>query len=817
VTVGEVPSEVAGTCEDCGLPARQLVELPDEQGRMLADYVGPSPSSPRLDSNPVIDLDVEQPTTREELIASLTYETKTRIAGEVGETFTYTGDRKFQGRVQVAALGTPQSRFMKLNFFCQKIDRGSSCGSLEQLDFADQTHASAFATYFDTNNPIDALKVLAEAEPIGNDCGHSWRYWGYKGREERAVTQAIVLDLGGNEGKAWFVHGPRCDLSRAPNWIIADGWICRGKMGKVGVLIGGFTSQSEVSKPKPEDVEKARTYLRSLVIDNGSLADSVVWRISQALARRGQLKGPEVVRGFVSDLLTDASPAWVKTPEGPPQLGATTCELGPTTAAKSQRERMLIDFLECGKYVTGRLTVAGLTAGAEKMEGGGWILRKGLLPSMDLSWLVVDNIPPHALDSQIESRRDGVVTINAIRNAELWARVRLKLLSNPSQPFDETLYKCTLLKSYDPKLIARFCFAIYTYGVSIDDRYDSTLAQPLPNDDQLLAAAKTVLRTNLSTETIFTVPRALWKRIMEYGKTLEEKYGCEDIPLLLRSVPYKLALLAYSFMLLEGYEEPTQRHLTLAHEWLDETAKDIELDKYVEYWKSQHALSEEDYRLAAEQIESAIKSDLKEHGGTRDETYTFSLVEYLAKNETAQRDEIASYLNVEAKTVTRKANLLKGLGLLRSDMEGYHFTAKGVRFFKRWLADVPNVSNDSTFEGKPPSGDPTLALETGVSKDIRDIKNGRSTEKTSAFTFADGTLPGSTEILSKIITPKQVVQLKEKVLRCFREQSEKSFLTAPTITYFVGAKVEHVEPVLTSLEREGLVFQTRPGYWRLTR
>src|SRR5205814_231006 len=110
--------------------------------------------------------------------------------------------------------------------------------------------------------------------------------------------------------------------------------------------------------------------------------------------------------------------------------------------------------------------------GAEKIEGGGWVLRKGLLTSCDLGYLVLDNTPPHALDSQIESRRDGLVTINAIRVAELWARTRLKLLSNPIRPFDEMMFRCSLLKEYDSKLIARFCFCIYTYGISVDERYN---------------------------------------------------------------------------------------------------------------------------------------------------------------------------------------------------------------------------------------------------------------------------------------------------------------------------------------------------------
>ena len=39
---------------------------------------------------------------------------------------------------------------------------------------------------------------------------------------------------------------------------------------------------------------------------------------------------------------------------------------------------------------------------------------------------------------------------------------------------------------------------------------------------------------------------------MELSKELEKRYGVEDIPLLLRNIPYKLAVIAYSFALLEG-------------------------------------------------------------------------------------------------------------------------------------------------------------------------------------------------------------------------------------------------------------------------
>jgi len=665
-------------------------------------------------------------------------------AVEVGDTFTYTGDQPFRGRIQVAALGFPQSRYLQLTFHCAKVKEDCpTCdvASNVTLNFeSSDMDPSAFATYFDTNMPRDSLRILIERR-IKPGCPAWWNSVVCTGEDERAVTQAVVMDRQGIEGRAWFVHGAKCDLKRAPNWVIAEGWLCKGKMGKIGVLVYAFTPESEVAAPKPEDVEKAKLKLCSLVnLDDEGLEESVLWKIADALQRQSQLKGNEIAKGYVSDLLTIASPVWVKTPEGPPQLGATTNELGPTTTAKSLRIRMLREWLESGKYDTGRKTPAGLTAGAEKTEGIGWIVRKGLLPSMDLSWLVIDNMWPHALDNQIESRRDGVVTITAIRNAELWARTRLKLLSNPSQPFDEVLYKCTALKVYDSKLIARFAFALFTYGVSTKERYSKEITRPQPGDAELLEAAKTVLKWNLSKEITFTVPEALWPIIMEYGKKLEETYGCEDIPLLLRSNPYKLACLAYSFALMEGTEDPTDRHVRLAYEWLDFCAKDIELDKYMEWWRSQHLLSDEEYNAAKAKIEYEVAADVKEHGGSTEESYTFKLVEYLVKNEKGQRDELAAYLDIDAKTVSRKANLLKGLGVLRSSMDGYHFTAKGVRFFKRWFNEgvaVPNVPNAPTFEGH--RGFPAnekLRPEVSVTPKTRDTRDIRDTKKLEPTLFS---------------------------------------------------------------------------------
>jgi hypothetical protein len=48
--------------------------------------------------------------------------------------------------------------------------------------------------------------------------------------------------------------------------------------------------------------------------------------------------------------------------------------------------------------------------------------------------------------------------------------------------------------------------------------------------------------------------------------------------------------------------------------------------------------------------------------------------------------ELAAYMDVSEKTVKQKAQLLKGMGLLRSSRDGYYFTPKGVKFIRKWFS-----------------------------------------------------------------------------------------------------------------------------------
>ncbi|MGD0495441.1 MAG: hypothetical protein ABSB28_05310 [Candidatus Bathyarchaeia archaeon] len=621
-------------------------------------------------------------------------------SAEVSDVFAYQGDRKFNSRIQIKSFGFPQSRFLELEFSCNR-SREDLCAVCNfegyEMNLKENFDASAFATYFDSDNPKDAWKILKQNGTVKGCDKVSVR-----GERETAITQAIVSDRRGSEAKAWFVYDQeKCDLRTSPNWIYSQGWLCRGKTGRIGVLVTEFQAESEVMMPKAETVEASKEYLRSITTED----EATVLKVARALHKKSNLKGLEATRGFVSDLLFIGAPIWTKTPEGPQIIGMTSLEVGETTTAKSQREREVVDWLKAGKYESGRKTSAGLAAGAEKIEGIGWVMRKGLLPSADLSFIILDNMFPHALDEHIESRRNGIIELSTIKSCELWGRTRLKLLSNPALPFDQHLHKCVALKVYDSKFIARFTFVTFTYGEKPDVRYDPKIEELFEQDQAVLNAAWNVLRWNLSQEITYTVPLELWPKIMEYSKQLELTFGNEEIPLFLRANPHKVATLAYCFALFEG-TEPTERHVKQADQWLTECGVDMEMDEFTEDWKKEHTLSDQEYFDLKLMIGAQTAEDMEEHGGEIRDTELFKFFEHIARHGQAQMEEIAASMNVSDKTVKRRAKEMKGLGLIQSSIKGYYFTPKGVRFYKRWLKDIRNGDlndpKDLTFKGHKP-------------------------------------------------------------------------------------------------------------------
>lgn len=280
-----------------------------------------------------------------------------------------------------------------------------------------------------------------------------------------------------------------------------------------------------------------------------------------------------------------------------------------------------------------------------------------------------------------------MVRVSAIKNARLWARCRMKIINNPPNPFDEYLYKCLALEGWDRKMIARFAFATLTRGVSTEDRYRGREDEAEDGDGDLLNVAKTLIRWNLSRETVYKPDRKVWAEVLERGRELEEEFGNGRIPLLLRANPYKLSLLSYSFAILEGDEKPRIRHVELAYEWLRKCVLELELGEFTEYYRQEHSLTEKEYTEGRKRIGKEIDKEVDEHGMPPEESGMWGIISYLGRHGQGQRDEIAGTAEVSSKTISRRAKALKGLRLLRSGKDGYRFTAKGVRFFKRLIED----------------------------------------------------------------------------------------------------------------------------------
>lgn len=223
---------------------------------------------------------------------------------------------------------------------------------------------------------------------------------------------------------------------------------------------------------------------------------------------------------------------------------------------------------------------------------------------------------------------------------------------------------------------------------------------------------------------------------------MELKFGNEEIPLFLRANPHKISTLAYCFALFEG-TEPTERHVEQAYEWLNGCGEDIQLDEFTALWKEEHTLSDEEYKTLAETINTTIFEETQSAGGEFKETDVYGFLEQVARHGQAQMEEIAATLRVSDRTVKRRAREMKGLGLIKSSKDGYFFTVKGVRFWKRWIKElkaVPNVPVDPILRrqgsgGKqvelptrdtltPKSGDNRVIGDNSIANVLKQLKSG---------------------------------------------------------------------------------------------
>jgi DNA-binding HxlR family transcriptional regulator len=613
------------------------------------------------------------------------------IAKQVSDIYRYEGLQFFYGELQITGIASAEARHSKLTFTCGKEDCDNHECPLKQgitIDFRSLEQLDFFSYYFFTNS-LDKPQFLSNYAK----CNLWQKYVTAKRENEVTIIKALVADLKGTEVVAQFINGPKCDLSKLPSWIDGEGFISTAERNKIIINIFAFSERAQVLPPSPEEVEKARSILQKYSSKYPSKLEYIFF-LGDLLRKKSQLKGKEATVGFVANLILDALPVWVKTPEGPPNLPGIIIEIGHTTTAKSQRDISFVNWVGAGSYKKGRQTEAGLTVGLEKIERLGYVARKGILPSSDLSSLILDNMPPDLLLSQLEALRNGLVEIYGIRSARFYARTRVKLLQNPRCPITENLHPCVALKMYDKRIIARSLFAIVTAGEKNEVRYNPEIYQLSKEEEELLEAARIILRYNMAFEVTFEIKdEKLWAKVMHLSKELDDTFGNEEIPLLLRNIPHKISALAYAFSLLSGKEKVGEEDIEVATEWLHNCALKLELDKFTQEWKEQNVTTESEIERIKEKLKELIEKEVKEVGGTFDDVSYVFILRTIAKSGSVHLAELQNE-GISRSTLLRRIAELKQLGLLKTE-QGYRLTSKGIAFLK-----ATHLLSDLKFENK---------------------------------------------------------------------------------------------------------------------
>jgi MCM P-loop domain len=328
--------------------------------------------------------------------------------------------------------------------------------------------------------------------------------------------------------------------------------------------------------------------------------------------------------------------------------------IGDSGQGKSTQTRRLRDATGLGQMTSGSTASrAGLLYHLDSKINDKRILRWGAFPLAHGAALMVDeaqNITRQEWNEFTTARSEGLLSVNRSIRAEHPSRVRLLCFANPpgERPMAELQYG---IMSVHPEIgflaardLRRFDLVIC---VAKEDQSSAEVLNnhgPIPNQ-QLVPAS-------LLRESILWA----WTRRPEhcrYGsraedaikalaRSLDEKFGTPEIPLLITDAHEKVARLAFAFAaLLHNTDEMhesvivTPLHVGLAGRLLEAvyTHPNCAFDQYAQVLRSRAALTDGEY--------PDIVTDLLTRGSNREDTRaTETLFEFLLTNDDILRPDL---------------------------------------------------------------------------------------------------------------------------------------------------------------------------------
>jgi hypothetical protein len=506
-------------------------------------------------------------------------------------------------------------------------------------------------------------------------------------------------------------------------------------------------------------------------------------------------------------LIAYFTPIWV-TFNGELQRGwANVLIVGDTTTAKSETVRKAIWLLKAGTLVTAETASAvGLTGTATQTEREGWSVDWGFLVLNDRRLLVVDGAHKLRMSqwaALAESERSGVVTIAKAAKDSAYARTRQIKIANPIDPDSERymtknlgsfLYPIQATSTFlDLMSVARIDLCVFAdsndvraeeINVKLSGEYDRRL-------DLLSEALKWAWGEDL--EIAFT-PEAE-KKILDEATELYKLFFSEGVPLASIDLKWKLARLSASLACLT-LSTVDFKHVTVEEghvAWIMGFIKDeytnAELHTLVQETRHE-AVTEEDAKELLNMAAAAINvepEDVKE------------ILKFIVLQGRVTRDQLKEKFNLaRTNQLNPLVSMLQNEKLIKSG-KGFYPTSKLIELHKI-LGQVGQVGQ----------------VKIDIPTKIDSAREEENQLKLDENIFGQVGQVGQVKI---DIPTKSFQDKRSLALQIFTTYPDEALGEGTVLGLFedpYGISREEGRKLLEVLERDGLIFQPRPGFYKLS-
>jgi len=388
-------------------------------------------------------------------------------------------------------------------------------------------------------------------------------------------------------------------------------------------------------------------------------------------------------------------PSWIK-----------STIIGDSTTAKSETMRKLIILMKIGQIISGEMSsIAGLAGASVQATGGQWFTDFGILPLNDKKFLAIDGahiLKKEELSKLAESERNGKIEITKASKGEAYARTRQCKIMNPldgdqinTVSMDSFLYPVqSLQNNFQLQNISRIDLACFVSNdIPPEDRN-----KPIDGTyDYRLEYLSDLVRLVWAQNYIVEFTEETMQEILKQSTLLENKFQCDEFPLITNDQKTKLAKLSASVACLTISFNDTLDKLTV----LPEHVRYI--SEIIQYEYTKAGLDKLSKKSHFGNISDLVLNDIVEQIKRKIVDYTtqeiLEVLVWIAESGQFTNEEIGDQFGLSRDSQTRPMiSILKNERVIKNGRNNLVITKKGVQIAKF----IDNPSRPSNPENDTP-------------------------------------------------------------------------------------------------------------------